>query len=73
MSSSSTRPCLDNHPLLHQVRQLSPAAPIVVATPHTSRRFEHADFVISSHDPQALLDLLAQQFHVPKIPADPED
>ncbi len=63
---------LDSHPLIPAVRRIAPKAPIVVATPHPGQTFPGADFVISSHDPQALIDLLAREFHVPKVPADPE-
>lgn len=59
---------LDHLPLLSQVREIAPDVPIVVATPELTRHYDGADFVVSSHDPQALLDLLAQKFHVPKAP-----
>ena len=61
---------LDHLPLLQQVRESVANVPIVVATPELTRHYEGADFVISSHDPQGLLDLLAQQFHIPRAPAD---
>ena len=64
---------LDNEPLITQFRAIAPAAPVVVATPNSAQTFPGADFVISSHDPQALIDLLAQEFQVPKAPDEPED
>ena len=57
---------LDHLPLIPQVREITPGIPIVVASPNPSQTFEGANFVIPSHEPQALVDLLASQFHVSK-------
>ena len=61
---------LDHLPLLREVRDIAGNIPIVVASPQPSHSYEGADFVVSSHDPQALLDLLAERFHIPRAPAD---
>ncbi len=63
---------LDHHPLIPEFRRLAPTAPVIVASPNPAQTFHEADFVISSHDPQALIDLLATRFNVPRAPAEPE-
>ena len=64
---------LADHALIPKLRAIAPSAPVVVASPNPALTFAGADFVISSHDPQALIDLLAREFHVPKAPDEPED
>ena len=61
---------LDHLSLIPQVREIAPGIPIVVASPNPSHVYEGADFVISSHAPQALVDLLASEFHVSKTSDD---
>ena len=52
---------LDHLPLIPQVREISDV-PIVIATPHENAQYEGANFIISSHEPQSLLNLLATAF-----------
>lgn len=53
---------LDHLPLIPQVRSVSDV-PIVIATPYENAHYEGANFVISSHEPQSLLNLLAREFN----------
>ena len=52
--------------LLARVREINPGAPIIVACPSHGATFPEADFVVESHRPQELLDLLAREFSVSK-------
>lgn len=55
---------LDHLPLIGQVREISAKVPIIIATPQPASHYEGADYTVPSHEPQALLDLLARVFHV---------
>ena len=44
------------------IQQMSPGLPIIVATPITGKEFTGATYVIPSHEPAALLALLATEF-----------
>src|ERR1700759_2307867 len=46
--------------LLTEVRPLCPAKPIVLASPFAEESRPEATFVVDSHKPQALLNLLAE-------------
>lgn len=52
--------------LIADIREIVPSMPIIVACPSRSAHFPEADYVVESHRPQQLLDLLAQKFHVSK-------
>ncbi len=56
--------------LIAQVREINAESPIIVACPSRGATFPGADFVIESHRPQELLDLLAREFHVSKTTED---
>ena len=57
---------LDHLPLIPQIRQISPGIPIIVATPRPADHYEGATHTVPSHEPQLLLDLLAQVFGISK-------
>lgn len=61
---------LDHLPLIGQVREVSPGVPIIIATPRPADLYEGADYTVPSHEPQALLDLLARVFRVSKSTSD---
>lgn len=61
---------LDHLPLITQVREVRPDIPIIIATPRPADLYEGADYTVPSHEPQALLDLLAQVFQVSKATSD---
>ncbi len=42
----------------------SPKLPIIVASPATDRDYPGATYVVPSHEPAAMLDLLSTKFHV---------
>lgn len=48
--------------LIAEVRRVAPQVPVIVATPSAHRNYAGATFVIPSHEPRALLDLLAKGF-----------
>ena len=48
--------------VVRQVRQIRPDVPIIALSPVGTVALDGVDFVISSHDPQAILKLLAEQF-----------
>jgi hypothetical protein len=50
--------------LIHEILTVTPGKPIIVATPSLEREFVGATYTIPSHQPQALLDLLATAFGV---------
>ena len=52
--------------LITQLREITAKPRIIIASPRPSDHFEGADFVISSHEPQQLLDLIAREFHISK-------
>lgn len=56
---------LDNSSLRETVRGLKNIRkdiPVIAISPRTARDKDGADYLISSHDPQALLALLAEEF-----------
>ena len=57
---------LDHLPLIPQVREISPDVTVIVATPRPTNHYEGADYTVPSHQPQALLDLLAEVFSISK-------
>lgn len=57
---------LDHLPLIAQVREISPGVPVIVATPRSADHYEGADHTVPSHEPQRLLDLLAEVFGISK-------
>ncbi len=57
---------LDHLPLIPQVREISPDTVVIVATPRLADHYEGADYTVPSHQPQVLLDLLAEVFGVSK-------
>jgi hypothetical protein len=48
---------------VHALKAINPHLPVVGITPFPDRPAAGADHVVSSHDPQALLKLLAERFH----------
>ena len=48
--------------LLGDIRRTAPKMPIIVASPRGDDAFEEADHVVPSHEPGALLRLLADVF-----------
>jgi len=44
------------------IKQIRSDVPIIVLDPGTENAAKRADFVVPSHEPQALLDLLAKEF-----------
>lgn len=61
---------LDHLPLIEQIREISPDLPIIIATPRPSDHYEGANYIIPSHEPQLLLDLLSRVFGVKKSTSD---
>lgn len=57
---------LDHLPLIPQLHEISPEIPIIVTAPRATEHFDGADYTVSSHEPQQLLDLLARIFGVSK-------
>ena len=55
---------LREYPLIDEVREIAPGMPVIVAAPKLTRHFEGATWVVSSHEPQALLDLLVREFGI---------
>ena len=56
---------IDQRPtLLSEVRDIAPHARTIVACPTQHAIFEQADWVVDSHQPQQLLNLLVREFHV---------
>ena len=51
--------------MAREVRQIRPDVRIVALSPSHHVPVNGADFVVSSHDPQGLLTLLAKEFQVP--------
>ena len=47
---------------IREIRKIQKDVPVIGITPHSARGIEGADYMISSHDPQALLTLLAEHF-----------
>ncbi len=55
---------LRKHPgVLSEVKQLAPDIPIILASPGGDQSRPEASYVIDSHQPQALIQLLAEKFH----------
>ncbi len=48
--------------LLKDIRRIAPELPIVVASPRGDDAFAEANYVVPSHEPGALLQLLADAF-----------
>ena len=48
--------------LISRIRLLQPDMPIIVASPIEKHHYPGAHFVVPSHEPSKLLDLLAQEF-----------
>ncbi len=48
--------------VINAIVEMNPNMPIIVATPVTGKEFPGATYVIPSHDPAALLRVLASQF-----------
>ena len=58
---------VDGHKhIIDELRALNATAPIIVACPGPDQHFEGADYVVDSHQPGQLLDLLARVFGVSK-------
>ena len=56
---------MENHSFEKTVRDLKKVRndiPVIGITPHGQREIDGAEYMISSHDPHALLQLLAQEF-----------
>jgi hypothetical protein len=52
--------CLHKHPqLLKEIKDFLPRIPLAVASPSGLSRFPEADFILDSHRPDAIVDLLA--------------
>lgn len=49
--------------ILSEVKELAPGIPIILASPGGYQSRLEADFVIDSHQPQALIELLATKFN----------
>jgi CheY-like chemotaxis protein len=47
---------------VRQLKKMRPDLPIVGISPALDRRVEVVDYMLSSHDPQLLLQLLAERF-----------
>lgn len=58
-------PNFDGVDLVKSVKQSAPTMPIVALTP-TERELQWADYVVNSHSPQELLDLVQQRFGDPR-------
>jgi hypothetical protein len=56
---------LDKRPgILSEVQNLAPGIPIVLASPGAYHSRPEASYVVDSHQPHALIQLLADEFHV---------
>jgi DNA-binding NtrC family response regulator len=56
---------MDDYPFEQTVRELKQVrndVPVIGISPHANRDKSGADYMISSHDPHALLQLLAERF-----------
>ena len=51
--------------LIQQIPAIAPGVPVIVAAPDLGREYPGAAYVVPSHEPAALLRLLAQEFGVP--------
>lgn len=49
--------------VVHQIRQIRPDVPIIALSPVGSLALAGVDYVIPSHEPQAILNVLADHFH----------
>ncbi len=49
--------------VIGQVRAMMPEMPVIVAAPVATHPYPGAHFVVPSHEPAKLLELLAQEFH----------
>jgi hypothetical protein len=47
---------------VRELKQIRHDVPVIGISPHEDRENSGADYIISSHDPHALLQLLAEQF-----------
>lgn len=51
--------CLERHSgLLKEIKKLAPGVPLVVASPAAINTTPEADFIIDSHQPQAMVQML---------------
>lgn len=50
--------------VIAEVRRVAPQMPIIVASPAADREFPGATYVVPSHEPAALLDVLSKGFGV---------
>lgn len=49
--------------LVRKIREIRPKVPIIALSPVSSLAIEGVDFVVSSHEPQAILNVLAQHIN----------
>ncbi len=49
--------------IVSRIRSLQPRLPIIVAAPVENQHYPEADYVVPSHEPAKLLELLAGKFH----------
>lgn len=55
-----------NTAIVDRVRQLAGKVPVIVACPNRGETYPGADYVVESHQPQQLLNLLAAHFGISK-------
>ena len=51
---------------VRELKRIKPELPVIGVTPRSDRDSDGADYIIASHDPQALLTLLAEKFEASK-------
>ena len=61
---------LENRPLIPLIKEIAPDMPVIVAAPRSTDHYEGASYTVPSHEPQQLLDLLAQVFGISKSSRD---
>lgn len=57
---------------VHEIKKIRKELPIIGITPRTGKDVDGADYMLSSHDPQALLHLLAEHFEASVSDTGPE-